>query len=271
LSSAPHLNNPSTPVIGRFSNSTGIPTIPDNDGYANPRGFAIRFTLPEKNGRRQHTDIIAHSTPFFPAKTGQGFLDLLQALGASAAPDAPKNPSPIEAFLGKTPWAHAFITAPKPFPTSFATEKYFGVNAFKLISSEGKETFVRYQITPEAGESHITDDEAKGKDAAYLHNEIQTRIIDGGVSFGWFAQIAEEGDITNDATERWPEGRKLVKLGTITLEKVADDNDEEQRKIIFDPIPRVEGFDVSDDPLLDQRADLYLLSGRERRAAGPHQ
>lgn len=231
----------------------------------------MRFTLPEKDGRRQHTDIIAHSTPFFPVNSGAGFLALLGAIGASSAPDAPKNPSPIEEFLGKTPSALAFVTAPKPFPVSFGTEKYFGVNAFKLISSEGKETFVRYRITPDAGESYITDEEAKGKDAAYLHNEIQTRIIDGGVSFSWWVQIAEEGDITNDATERWPEDRKLVKLGTITLEKVSEDNDEEQRKIIFDPIPRVAGFDVSDDPLLDQRADLYLASGKERRAAGPHQ
>jgi len=245
--------------------------IPDTDPNANPRGLAIRFTLPEKNGRRQHTDIISHSTPFFPVNSGEGFLGLLQALGASAAPDAPKNPSPIEAFLGKNPAAAAFVTAPKPFPSSFGTEKYFGVNAFKLISSDGKETFVRYRITPDAGESHITDEEAKGKDAAYLHNEIQTRIIDGGVSFSWWAQIAEEGDITNDATERWPEDRKLVKLGTISLNKIADDNDEEQRKIIFDPIPRVAGVDASDDPLLDQRADLYLQSGKERRAAGPHQ
>lgn len=271
LSSAPHFNNPSTPVIGRFSNSTGIPTIPDTDGNANPRGFAVRFRLPEKNGRRQHTDIVAHSTPFFPVRTGQGFLHLLGAIGASSDPDAPKNPSPIEEFLGKTPSAAAFVGAPKPFPASFGTEKFFGVNAFKLIASDGKTTVVRYRITPDAGESHITDDEAKSKDAAYLHNEIQARIIDGGVSFSFNAQIAEEGDVTDDATVHWPEDRKIVKLGTIKLTKIAEDNDEEQRKIIFDPIPRVEGVDVSDDPLLDQRASLYLISGRERRAAGPHQ
>jgi len=36
--------------------------------------------------------------------------------------------------------------------------------------------------------------------------------------------------------------------------------------IIFDPIPRVDGIDASDDPLLELRA-VYLLSGRRRRAA----
>ncbi len=247
-----------------------MPEIPDNAGDANPRGFAVRFNLPEKNGRRQHTDIITHSTPFFPVNTGEGFLELLGALGASAAPDAPKNPSPIEAFLGSHPAALAFVTAPKPAPVSFATEKYFGVNAYKLISADGKETFVRWRITPDAGESHLSEEEAKAKDPAYLHNDIQTRIIDGGVSFTFSAQIANEGDQTNDATVRWDEDRKIVKLGTIKLDSVAEDNDEKQRNIIYDPVPRIEGVEASEDPLLDVRATLYLISGRERRAAGPH-
>jgi catalase len=41
----------------------------------------------------------------------------------------------------------------------------------------------------------------------------------------------------------------------------------EQKRIIFDPIPRVDGIDPSADPLLELRAAIYLLSGRRRRAA----
>ncbi len=41
----------------------------------------------------------------------------------------------------------------------------------------------------------------------------------------------------------------------------------ERRKIIFDPLPRVDGIDASGDPLTQARADIYLLSGRRRRAA----
>ncbi|WP_255406352.1 hypothetical protein [Mycobacterium sp. E796] len=40
-----------------------------------------------------------------------------------------------------------------------------------------------------------------------------------------------------------------------------------QRHIVFDPIPRLEGIEPSDDPLLELRAAVYLISGRERRAA----
>ena len=40
------------------------------------------------------------------------------------------------------------------------------------------------------------------------------------------------------------------------------------KKIIFDPLPRVDGIDSSGDPLTEVRSDLYLLTGRRRRAAG---
>jgi catalase len=51
------------------------------------------------------------------------------------------------------------------------------------------------------------------------------------------------------------------------LTALAPNNTAEQKKIIFDPIPRVDGIEPSDDPLLELRAAIYLISGRRRRAA----
>src|SRR5262245_56503867 len=43
LTRAPHANRPSTPVTVRYSDSTGVPTIPDNDPKrSGPRGIAVR-------------------------------------------------------------------------------------------------------------------------------------------------------------------------------------------------------------------------------------
>src|SRR5215469_14586603 len=112
LTRAPHIVRESTPVTARFSNSTGIPVIPDNDPNADPRGFAIRFNLAE----HVHTDIIGHSTDGFPAKTGEEFLGLLRAIAATAS--AKSSPTPIEAFLGSHPAALAFVQTPKPVPSS---------------------------------------------------------------------------------------------------------------------------------------------------------
>lgn len=172
-------------------------------------------------------------------------------------------------FLAKHPSALAFVQDPKPAPESFATEKYFGVNAYKFVNAEGKETFVRYRITPVAGEKHLSEEEAKSRDTAYLHNEIQTRVVDGPVEFKFGVQVAEEGDVVDDCTVHWAEERKIVEIGSIKVEGVVGEgNDEEQRKIIFDPVPRgVKGVETSGDPLLDMRADVYLMSGRERREA----
>ena len=86
------------------------------------------------------------------------------------------------------------------------------------------------------------------------------------VRLGVFVQLAEPGDDVADASVPWPDSRPEIPFGTITLTARVDDQEPERRKIIFDPNPRVEGIDPSGDPLTDVRADIYLLSGRRRRA-----
>src|SRR6201988_561909 len=82
LTRAPHASQPSTPVTVRYSNSTGLPNIPDNDpANSGPRGMAIRFHLDE----HVHTDIVAHSTDGFPVHTGEEFLEFLRAAAAFGA------------------------------------------------------------------------------------------------------------------------------------------------------------------------------------------
>ena len=111
---APHMTRPSTPVLARFSNSTGLPLLPDNDPNADPRGLAIRFVL----GEHVHTDIISHSADGFPTRTGQEFLEFLRAVAASASSKAA-----LENFLGSHPAALDFVQMPKPTPSSFATTR----------------------------------------------------------------------------------------------------------------------------------------------------
>ena len=59
-----------------------------------------------------------------------------------------------------------------------------------------------------------------------------------------------------------------MELGTIALTETVEADQDEQKHIIFDPIPRVDGIEPSGDPLLELRAAAYLISGRRRRAAG---
>jgi catalase len=261
LTTAPHISRESTPVTARFSNSTGIPLLPDNDPNANPRGLAIRLNLAE----HVHTDIVSHSTDGFPTRTGQEFLEFLRAVAATD-PSKP-SPTPIEQFLGAHPAALAFVQTPKPSPASFAKEAYFGVTAFRFTNKDGVSRYGRYRITPDAGVEYLDDETTKSKDANFLFDELTQRVAASPIGFQIHVQVANDDDVVDDATIHWPEDRPLIHLGTLVLSGLLPDNSHEQKKIIFDPIPRVDGIEPSDDPLLELRAAIYLLSGRRRRQA----
>jgi catalase len=93
-------------------------------------------------------------------------------------------------------------------------------------------------------------------------------VLNEPVRFRVLVQLAEDGDVTDDSTVRWPEGHQLITFGEISLRAVAPNNAGEQQQIIFDPIPRVDGIEASADPLFEPRANIYLMSGRRRLEAG---
>jgi catalase len=261
LTRAPHANRPSTSVTVRFSNGTGIPVIPDNNPNANPHGLAVRFHLAD----RVHTDIVSHSTDGFPVRTGQEFLEMLRAIAATA----PGQPSPtaIEQFMGAHPAALAYVQTPKPSPASFATEAYFGVTALRFVNKEGAARFGRFRIVPAAGVEHLSDAAAQANGPDYLLEDIASRVAAGPVRFEIQVQVAADGDVTDDATVHWPANRPLVPFGTLALTSTVADDAAQQRHLIWDPIPRVDGIEPSNDPLLELRAAVYLISGRRRREA----
>ena len=263
---APHLMKSATPVTVRFSNSTGVPVIPDNDPNAVPRGLAVRFHLAEHS----HTDIVSHSTDGFPVRTGEEFLEFLKALASSDPTKAsdPANPSPIEKFLGSHPAALKFVQTPKPSASSFGRESYFGVTAFHFTNTAGETRFGRYRIIPAAGNDYLDASAAAAKGSDYLFDEVQQRLAKSPIEFYVRVQLASPGDIVNDATIHWGEDRLIQDLGTLSLTQLVPDNAKEQQHIIFDPIPRVDGIVPSLDPLLELRAAIYLISGRRRRAGG---
>jgi catalase len=261
LTRAPHVSRDSTAITARFSNSTGLPMIPDNKPEANPRGLAVRFNLAE----HVHTDIVAHSTDGFPTRDGYEFLKFLGAAAASGA-EVP-SPKPIEQFLASHAAARAFVEAPKPFPSSFARETYYGVVAYAFTNAAGKTRYGRYRIVPEEGADYLSGEAVSRLSADYHFEEIIQRIRVAPVRFNLLVQLAEPGDIVDDATQHWPETREQLPLGTIELDAPTPDNLANQKQIIYDPIPRVDGIEPSSDPLLDLRAAIYLLSGRRRRGA----
>jgi catalase len=262
LTRTPHAARPSTPVTVRFSLSAGIPSAADNDPTASsPQGMAVRFHLAD----HVHTDIIAQSLDRFPVRTGQEFLEFLQAAAASG-PGSP-TPPPIAAFLAAHPAAKAFVEAPRPIPASYAQQPYFAITAFKFTNAAGQSRFGRFRFRPEAGTKFLTPEQAAKKPSDFLAAELSARLAKEPAVFQVLVQLAEPGDEVTDSTVLWPQTRTEVEFGTLAVSERVDELAPERRKIIFDPLPRVDGIDSAGDPLTALRSELYLLTGRRRRAA----
>ena len=135
ISRAAHLQGDEVRATVRLSNGGGDPTRADaaNDG----RGLAVKFYL--SDGSR--TDIVAVSSPRFPTRTPEAFVELVkaQASGPAAAWKMPlflaQHPETIRALPVVAPTLLA--------PASYAAIPYYGLHAFRWIDAEGGERYVR--------------------------------------------------------------------------------------------------------------------------------
>ncbi len=255
-----HFRGSVVPVTVRFSDFTGISTIPDNDPNASPRGMATRFHL--LNGA--FTDVVAHSYNGFPVGTAEEFLEFLRAL-ATSGPDSTK-PSPIEQFLGSHPRAKQFAETPKPAPESFATESYYAVDALRFTNGRRKRRYGRFRIVPVAAVKYLDATVATTRPPNYLFDELTDRIKRGPVQFRLMVQLAGEGDPITDASQPWPDDRPQLEIGILSLTGFVVNNDTAQRRLFFDPAHLVDGIEASDDPLIRARSELYAISFQRRNS-----
>lgn len=256
LTKAKLFNVKSMPVLVRFSDFTGIPNIPDTVGDANPRGLALKFTLPDGTT----TDVVTHSFNGFPTATTEEFRQLLLAIGAKGGGES----APLDAFLGSHPIAKTFLTTQKPPAASYGTLSYFGVNAFEYTAANGHKSFVRYRFVPRDGEDFVPTADLAGKGPNYLQEELPQRLAKGPLIFTWYAQIAETGDIIGDPSVAWPENRRLVKLGAVRLDRMAPGPAALDKSTMFGPLNLPPGIDPA-DPMLGVRQAAYPLSFAHRQ------
>ncbi len=249
LSKAALFKSSTIPVTVRFSDSTGLPNIPDGSPDANPHGMSIKFHIPSGGD----VDVVTNSLAFFPVADGEEFRDLLQAL-LDSPPGSPK-PTEADKFFATHP------NAPKAFdsvhtPSSFAREVYNGVNSFVFVSADGARKYFRFKIVPDGGPAYLTADEAAKLPPDGLVDEIKSRIAAQPVKFMLQAQLAESGDAVNEGDKPYPPERKIVELGTIVLNKsIAED-----KQLNYLPLNLTDGIEASDDPLINVRNNAYAIS-----------
>jgi catalase len=256
LSRAPLFDGRTIPVTVRFSDAGGIPTVPDGTPEANPHGMAIKFHLPDGSD----TDMVINSLKFFPVATGADFRDLLLA-AAESPPDAPK-PTKLQQFVASHPTVPA-ASATAVTPNSFADEEYHGINAFVLVNKAGERQAVRYLMTPERV-VHLEPAEAAKRPPDFLMEELPQRLARGPATFHLKAQLAAPGDQTSDPSRPWPDDRKVVELGELTLDRAVPDSAEAQKKLLFLPGQVTDGIETSDDEMIAVRDGAYAVSFSRR-------
>jgi catalase len=243
-------------LTARFSDATGIPDVPDGAPPAVPHGMSIKYHLPDGSD----TDMVLNSLKFFPVSTGADFRDLLLALAASP-PDAPK-PTKFDEFVASHPTVPAAFGSTAT-PASFAEQEYYGIDAFVFVNAAGERQAVRYQMIPERT-VHLSPADAAARAPDFLMAELPERLKSGPVTFRLNAQLAAPGDPTIDPAKPWPDDRKVVELGIVTIDKVVADSAEAQKSLLFLPGLLTDGIEPSDDPLIGVRDGAYAESFSRR-------
>jgi catalase len=248
------------PVTGRFSLSGGLPDQADKRDTV--RGLALAFQL--RNGEQWRTAMV--NLPVFLDNTPQGFYERLLAskpLPGTGQPD----PQAMAAFLSRHPETAAAMKIVKQSPPSagFHDSTFHGLNAFTFTNSAGTSVPVRWVAVPQQSAGPAGPAPA-GND--YLFDALVHEVARGPLTWRLVLTIGEPGDPTNDATKPWPESRRAIDAGTITITAVQTEAPGNARDTNFDPLVLPDGIAPSDDPLLSARSAVYARSFT-RRAGEP--
>ncbi|NOJ47212.1 catalase [Bradyrhizobium archetypum] len=283
---AEHFKGQPVPVSVRFSN--GLGGLEQHDGWSDVRGMATRFHLPDGRG----TDLIATTLGEFFVRNVEDFFEFADVaklekyerrawwrkLGDLLQLKVPpRNPYPNETVsvdAGALRYANRhrfaqlgiFQVSLIGAPVSYARASYHAVHTFWVTGSDGARRPVRFSWQPVAGVRN-TDPKAVPRDK-YLFEELKNRLRRWPARFMLMMTIGEAGDALDDPTKPWPGTRIRVVMGTLTLIKVAEDQEADGERISFNPCRLVPGIEVSADPILEARLGAYEVS-REMRGGCP--
>lgn len=256
---AAHLQNETVPTTVRFSNSPPNPTAAD---FLSPvKGMSVQFHLP--NGTTSH--LVSTTIPMFITKDPETFIDMLKILTADkTGHDKVDLGLGILNILKKYPERKNILLALKDQfkqpPISYARLHYYPIHAFYFVNKEGKRQAIKYEWQPSEKNSQ-KNSEGAIISPDYLSEELHERVLNRSVSFNLVIRLGEEGDVTDDPTDTWPDDRQKIVVGQLTLPKILLLNE----AILFDPTIVSEGIELPNDPVLHFRHDAYAISFERRR------
>lgn len=241
------------PVLGRFSFGNGNPAVPDDPALA--RGLGLTFGFPA--GRQWRMALL--NLPVFPDNSSDGFYGRLLA-GKVVAGTGKPDPAAMAEFLTKHPEtarAMAIIKAHPP-TTGFADSTYRSLITFYFVNRDGVRTPVRWSLVPMQNARPASPGDNGMFDA------LIGQMRSGPVRWRLLLTVGEPQDPVVDATVPWPDDRRSIEAGVLTLDTIETERPGNSRDINFDPLVLPDGIEPSEDPLLSARSAVYAASYRIR-------
>ena len=152
------------------------------------------------------------------------------------------------------------------------------VNTYVWINAQGIRKYVKYHWYPFEGVQYIGREEANrlaAENPDYAGKDLYDAIAAGKpVEYGLYVQLMDLKDEANlsydplDDTKVWDEKEyPLIPVGKMVLTKNPDNYMEQVEKVGFSPSNLLDGAELSDDKILQGRANIYSDSQRRRIGA----
>ncbi len=220
--------------------------------------MALRFLPP--GGEEWRTGM--NNIPVFAVNSARGFYEQLLASGPDPATGKP-DPQKMKAFLAAHPETVRALQLIKrrQVASGFANSTFNSLNAFRFVDAAGASVPVRWSTVPvqplAAAES--TEPVAAG-DRNYLFDDLIAQIAQHPRQWRLIVTVGQANDPTNDATLPWPDGRRQIDAGTVTIDQAFSEDGGRCTAINYDPLVLPSGIEPSDDPLLSARSAVYARS-----------
>ncbi len=270
------LQNPGAqvPVMVRFSLAVGNKGTPDTS--RNVRGFSTKFYTEDGV-----FDLMCNHIPVLFVRDGIRFPEAIAAFSPSPVNNL-TDPEQLWSFIARAPEAMHFITwlySDVGTIKSLRHIRGFGVNTYVWRNARGVCRYVKYHWIPLAGAQCI--DRREAARLAQMNPDIAGLDLFNTIAAGKPVQYElkvqlmdpqDESSLTYDpldCTKVWDERQyPLIPVGLLTLDCNPDNYMEQVEKAAFSPSNLLEGAELSDDKLLQARANIYWDSQRRRLGPG---
>lgn len=261
------------PVAVRFSLAVSNKGTPDTS--RNVRGFSTKFYT-------DHGvfDLLCNHIPVFLVRDPLRFPESIQAFSPSPVNNL-IDPERFWSFIARAPEATHFLVRLYSDAGTAKSLRHIpghGVNTYVWSNAQGARTYVKYHWIPAAGVQYIDRQEAArlaGENPDYAGKDLYDTLAAGRtVEYGLYVQLMNPRDEAMlpfdplDDTKIWDERRyPLIPVGRLVLNRNPDNYREQVEKIAFSPSNLLDGAELSDDKMLQGRANIYWDS--QRRRIGP--